>query len=104
MVDRNKSRDATRRERTPQAFQRSRTGGTPDRVPLKKKKAMLVCLLVLFSVHDVAMIDVRHEKILEYFSIAKSQEKMVVLMEVLKTVGNPASRSKHYALGMKQSL
>ncbi len=65
---------------------------------------MLVCVLVLFSVHDVAMIDVRHGKILEYFSIAKSQEKMVVLMEVLKTVGNPASRSKHYALSIKQNL
>ena len=105
MVDsQNKSRDATRRERTPQAFQRFRTGGTPDRVLIKKKKAMLVCVLVLFSVHDVAMIDVRHGKILEYFSMAKSQEKMVVSMEVLKTVGNPVSRSKHCALSMKQNL
>jgi hypothetical protein len=52
----------------------------------------------------VAMIDVRHGKILEYFSMAKSQEKMVVSMEVLKTVGNPVSRSKHCALSMKQNL
>jgi hypothetical protein len=53
-------------------------GGTPDRDPSRKKKEMLVCVLVLFSVHDVAMINVRRGKILEYFSIAKSQEKMVV--------------------------
>jgi hypothetical protein len=59
---------------------------------------------VLFSVHDVAMIDVRHGKILEYFSMAKSQEKMVALMKVLKTVGNPVSRSKDCALSMKQNL
>lgn len=50
------------------------------------------------------MIDVRHGKILEYFSMGKSQEKMVVSMEVLKTVGNPVSRSKHCALSMKQNL
>jgi hypothetical protein len=39
------------------------------------------------------MIDVRHGKILEYFSMTKSQEKKVVSMKVLKTVGNPVSSS-----------
>ncbi len=70
----------------------------------QEKKTMLVSVLVLFSLHDVATIDVHHGKILEYFSIAKSQEKIAVLMVVSKIVENPVSRSTHHALSMKQNL
>jgi hypothetical protein len=43
-------------------------------------------------------------KILNIFLLQNLKKKMVVLMEVLKTVGNPVSRSKYCALSMKQNL